>query len=190
MCLSCIHLAQKYRAVETGRHQPPSFGRPSKPSARRSRSNYSRSLQSSRVLNASREGDPTTSPGNHPHSKTCFLTFKWKFLCFNLLSLPCCLSLGTTEKSMTPSSLLPPIRYSDTLIRSPMSFLFFGLTSPCFLNLHLACQALSPIIHIINEVIEYWPPDHLDTPLVTGFQLDFAVTTPSSSARFPSTSLF
>lgn len=37
--------------------------------------------------------------------------FKWNFLNFNLCPLPLALALGTTEKSLTASSLCPHITY-------------------------------------------------------------------------------
>jgi len=36
--------------------------------------------------------------------KMFLLTFRWNFLCFSLCPLPLVLSLGTTEKSLAPSS--------------------------------------------------------------------------------------
>jgi len=36
--------------------------------------------------------------------KKFFLMFRWNFLCFSLRLLPLVLSLGTTEKSLAPSS--------------------------------------------------------------------------------------
>ena len=65
---------------------------------------------SRRVLNISREGDSTTSLGSLPQcsvtlrGKKFFLMFRWNFLCFSLCPLPLVLSLGTTEKSLAPSS--------------------------------------------------------------------------------------
>lgn len=35
------------------------------------------------------------------------LMLKWNFLCFNVCPLPLVISLGTTKKSLAPSSLLP-----------------------------------------------------------------------------------
>ena len=62
------------------------------------------------VLNTSREGDSTTSLGSLCQCcitlrvKKFFLMFSWNFLCFNLCPLPLVLLLGTTEKSLVPSS--------------------------------------------------------------------------------------
>ena len=72
---------------------------------------------SRRVLNISREGESTTPLGNLFQSsvtlrgKKFFLMFSWNFLCFSLCPLPLVLSLGTTEKSLAPSSWHPPWRY-------------------------------------------------------------------------------
>jgi len=38
--------------------------------------------------------------------KKFFFMFRWNFLCFNLCLLPLVLSLGTTDKSLAPASLL------------------------------------------------------------------------------------
>jgi len=62
------------------------------------------------VLNISREGESTTSLGSlfqgsvTVREKLFFLMFRQNFLCFNLCPLPLVLSLGTTEKSLAPSS--------------------------------------------------------------------------------------
>ena len=72
-----------------------------------------------------KDGDYTTSLGSLCQCsvtfpvKKCFLMFRGNLLCFSLCPLPLVLSLGTTEKSLAPSSLHPPFRYLCTLIRSP-----------------------------------------------------------------------
>ena len=72
---------------------------------------------SRQVLNISREGDSTTSLGSlcqgsvTLRGKKFFLRFRRNFLCFSLCPLPLVLSLGTTEKSLAPSSLHPPCRH-------------------------------------------------------------------------------
>jgi len=40
----------------------------------------------------------------HPQRKKFFLMFRWNFLCFSLCPLPLVLPLGTTEKSLAPST--------------------------------------------------------------------------------------
>ena len=78
----------------------------------RSRVTYSRlhRTASRRVLNISREGDSTTSLGSlfqcsvTLRVKKFFLMFRWNILSFSLCPLPLVLSLGTTEKSLAPSS--------------------------------------------------------------------------------------
>jgi len=78
----------------------------------RSRVTYSRLHRTTfrRLLNISREGDSTTSLGSlcqcsvTLRGKKFFLMFRWNFLCFSLCPLPLVLSLGTTEKSLAPSS--------------------------------------------------------------------------------------
>lgn len=60
-------------------------------------------------MNISNTGDSATCLGNLCQClvsltiKKCFLTFAWNVLCFSLCLLPLVLSLGTTEKSLTPS---------------------------------------------------------------------------------------
>lgn len=58
---------------------------------------------------------------SHPHSKGVFLLrFKLTFLCFSLCPSLLVLSLGTTQNSVAPFSLL--CRYLYMLIRSPWAF--------------------------------------------------------------------
>ena len=58
----------------------------------------------------SREGDSTAPLGSlcqgsvTPRMKKFFLIFRRNFLCLSLCPLPLVLSLGTTEKSLAPSS--------------------------------------------------------------------------------------
>ncbi|XP_068775232.1 uncharacterized protein [Struthio camelus] len=84
-------------------------------------------IASRRVLNISSQGDSTTSLGNlFPCSVTLtgkkfFLVFSWNCVCFSLCPLPLVLSLGTTEKSLAPSSRHPPFRQFYTLRRLPLS---------------------------------------------------------------------
>ena len=42
--------------------------------------------------------------------KKCFLMLRWYLLCFGLSPLPLVPALGTTEKSLAPSSLHPPLQ--------------------------------------------------------------------------------
>ena len=62
--------------------------------------------------------------------RTCFLIFRGNLLCFSLWPWPLVLSLSTTEKSLAPSSLHPPLRYLYTLVRSPWAFSSPGWTVP------------------------------------------------------------
>jgi len=81
-------------------------------------------------LNISREGDSTAPLGSlcqgsvTLRGKKIFLMFSWNFLCFSLCPLPLVLSLGTTGKSLTPSSWHPPCRYLSAFLRSPLSLFF------------------------------------------------------------------
>ena len=72
-------------------------------------------LQERRLYNLS--GQPVVVL-SHPHSKKCFLMFRWTLLCVSLCSLPLVLSLGVTEKNLALSSLHPPFRHLYTLIGS------------------------------------------------------------------------
>ena len=49
--------------------------------------------------------------------KKFFLMFRWNFLCFSFCLLPLVLSLGTTGKSLAPSSWHPPCRYVEAFKR-------------------------------------------------------------------------
>ena len=48
---------------------------------------------------------------------------RWTLLCLSLHPVPLVLLLGTTKKSLTPSSLHPPFRYLSALTRMPLSLL-------------------------------------------------------------------
>lgn len=97
------------------------------PSAQ-SRLNYSSRLlmsASSWMLSISRNGDSTISQSNLFRClpacalKKLFLMLKQNFLCVGMCPSPLVLSLDVTEKSLVPSSLLPPVRCLYTPIRSP-----------------------------------------------------------------------
>ena len=100
-----------HRITECSGLEVTSVGHPVQPPCR-SRVTYSRLHRNSsrRGLNISREGDSTTSPGNlfqgsvTLRGKKFFLMFRRNFLCFSLCPLPLVLSLGSTEKSLAPSS--------------------------------------------------------------------------------------
>jgi len=87
------------------------WGSPS-PTPCRSRVTHSRLHRtlSSRGWNISREGDSTALLGSLGQGsvtlrgKKFFLMFRRNFLCFSLCPLPLVLSLGTTGKSLAPSS--------------------------------------------------------------------------------------
>lgn len=77
------------------------------------RLDYSRLLKTSLSwgLNVSKDGDSTTSSGKCSvilTVKNISLMFKRNFLSFNLCPLSPFLSQGSTEKTLPPSSLLPP----------------------------------------------------------------------------------
>lgn len=90
------------------------------------------------VVNISKDGDSTAFLVNLFYCVTSltifffFLIFflKWNFLYFNLCSLPVILSLGTTEKSLVPSSLLPTTWCLYTFQRSAPSLLLSRMNRP------------------------------------------------------------
>lgn len=75
-------------------------------------------LQEQRLHNLSGQPVPVF---DHLHSELHFLMYKWIFLYFNLCSCLFITSLGTTGKSLAPSSLLP-IRHLYTLSRKVTSY--------------------------------------------------------------------
>jgi len=102
---------KNHRITECSGLEGTSVGHLVQPSCR-SRTTYSRLHRtlSRWVLNISREGESTTSLGSlfqcsvTLRGKKFFLMFRQNFLCFSLCPLPLVLSLGTTEKSLAPSS--------------------------------------------------------------------------------------
>ena len=121
-CFS-LHSIIKVLITESQNHRMVGVGRDlcmsSSPTPLPSRDSYSRLHRtlSRWVLNISREGDSTTSLGSlfqcsvTLRGKNFFLMFRRNFLCLSLCPLPLVLSLGTTEKSLAPSSWHPPLRY-------------------------------------------------------------------------------
>jgi len=83
-----------------------------------------------------READSTISLGylcqcsENFTVKKCFLMLRRNLPHFNLCLLPLVLSLGTTEKSLDPSSLQLLFRSLYTLTRCPLSLLFSRLKNP------------------------------------------------------------
>lgn len=65
-------------------------------------------------------GQPVPALG-HPQREKCFLMFREIFLCFHLCPSALALSLGTSEKSLAPSSLHHPFRFLYTWMRTPLS---------------------------------------------------------------------
>jgi len=84
--------------------------------------------------------------------KKFFLVFRWNFLCFSLCPLPLVLSLGTTEKSLAPSSRHPPSRYLSAFLRSLLQ----------------AKQAQLPQPFLIGEILHY--PNHPRSPPLDSLQ--------------------
>ena len=76
-------------------------------------------------------------------AQKCFLMFKGSCLCSCLCPLPLVLALGTTEKSLSPSSLHPP---SHTLMRwdYPWASTSPGWTEPVFSQFPHRRDAPSP----------------------------------------------
>ena len=84
------------------------------------------------LLNVSKDGNPTIAVGNLCQCsvtltvKKCFLIFRKNISFISLSSLPLVVSLGTTGKRFSQSSLDPPFRYLCTLRISPWTFCFSG----------------------------------------------------------------
>lgn len=78
------------------------------------------------LLNMSREGDSVTSLGKLCQCsiiitvKSGFLMFRGKLLCLRACLWPLVLSLGTTEKSLAPSSFYPPFRYLYPFVKQKL----------------------------------------------------------------------
>ena len=104
-------ISQNHKITACSGLEGTSVGHLVQPSCR-SRVTYSRLHRtlSRQGLNISREGDSTTSLGNllqysvTLRVKKFFLMFRRNFLSLSLCPLPLVLSLGTTEKSLAPSS--------------------------------------------------------------------------------------
>jgi len=100
--------SQNYRMVRVGRDLCES----SSPTLLPKQAHLQQALEDlvQAVLNISRERDSTASLGSLFHcpvtlrGKRFFLMFRRNFLCLSLCPLPLVLSLGTTEKSLAPSS--------------------------------------------------------------------------------------
>ena len=97
--------------------------------------------------NISREGDSTAPLGSLGQGsvtlrgKKFFLGFRRNFLCFSLCPLPLVLSLGTTGKSLAPSSWHPPFRPTSNPAvfkkrKQSFRFLAEGLISLCSDTIH------------------------------------------------------
>lgn len=93
------------------------------------------SAMSRRLLEIPKEDISRTSMGSLckcsitcPAQKWC-LVYRANFLCSSLCTVPLALSLSTTERNLSPSSLHPLFRYSCTSIRYYMSLLFSRLSS-------------------------------------------------------------
>lgn len=65
------------------------------------------------------------------------------------------LSISTTVKSSTPSSLLHSTRYLHASIGSPWSLLFLWLNSPNSLSLFCIWQSLQTCCHLCGPLLEH-----------------------------------
>ena len=81
------------------------------------------------LLSISKDGDSTTCLGNLCQCsvtrtvKKCFPMLRGNLLCFSVCPLPLVLSVGTTEKTLAPSSLHSPFRcvYMHLYMYKPLS---------------------------------------------------------------------
>ena len=123
------------------------------------------STASRRGWNISREEDSTTSLGSLGQGsvtlrvKKFFLMFSWNFLGFSLCPLPLVLSLGTTGKSLAPSSWPPPCRYLVSKVPSQPSLL-------------QAEQAQLPQPLLVGEMLQ--SPHHPRSPIISHILFNFA----------------
>lgn len=96
-------------------------------------------------LKISKDGDSTTSLGSLiTCSREVFSLFTlnfMSFLIFNVCPLLLVPSVGTSEKTLDPSALFPPIRYLHTLIRPSQVVWFWCWVSQLSQPL-LICQML------------------------------------------------
>ena len=131
------------------------------------------------LLRISKDGDSMISLGSLCH---CSVTLTVKKLCLmfrqslpycSLCPLPLVLSLGTTGKSLAPSSLHPPFSYLWTFVRSPWSFLFSRPRSPSSLSLFSQGEVFQSLHHVCDLC---WSVQYLHVSLVLGSpELDTAL---------------
>lgn len=117
-------------------------------------------------------GDSTTSLGilcQHSVSHTawkCCLVLTGRPLCSSFCPLPFVLALGTTQKSLVPSSLYLPFRWVCIHCQVPPHLLFSRLNSPSFLSLSSQERCSSPLF--IFVVFHWTLSSMLMFPLVLG----------------------
>lgn len=123
------------------------------------------------VLNVSKDADSTISLGNlfqywiTLRVKQWLSVFRWNFLVFNLCPSLLLLSASTAEKSLAHSSSFLPIKYSYTLLRSPLNLIFSRLNSllegwkVCYPEI----QGCSPALHLASSS-QGPEPHHLMVP--------------------------
>jgi len=75
--------------------------------------------------------------------------FKWSSLCLSLCPLPLVLSVGTTERSLAPSSLLLPTQVFVHTDEITPSLLFSRLSSPSIPSLSSYDRCSSPFIILV-----------------------------------------
>ena len=78
---------------------------------------------------------------DYPHSKKKkFFMFTWSSLSLSSCPLSLVLSSGSIEKSLTPTSLLPSIRYLYILLRSPWALSKLNRPRPFRISLYDRCS--------------------------------------------------
>jgi len=127
---------------------------------------------SSEVLSNSKDEGSSASLGHLFHcSITCPVKkfsymFKWNLLYFSLCPLPLVLSLGTTEKSLSLSSLpLPHQVFTHIEITCPESSLVYGEQSQLTQPLRI-CQMFQYFSHLHGPLLD--PVQHVHVSLALG----------------------
>lgn len=97
--------------------------------------------------------------------KKCFQMFRGCLLCFDVCPLSLVLALGTTDRSLVPSSLHPLLNDLYTLLRSSLN-LFSRLTSASSLSLSSPGRCLRPFLIFMTF---HWTLQYVHVFFVQGY---------------------